>query len=141
MEGFISVLFFKGEKMQSKKKKQKRPVTLIEIMIVILLIGLIGGALAFNMRGSMDKGKIFKTEQNCARVYDTLMMEYAKGDLSLQKIVENKEQLLNSSPLAKDGVKLLKDAWGEDLHIEIEGDDLQIYSQKLRDLQNAQNAR
>ncbi len=65
-------------------------MTLIEIMIVILLIGMIGGALAFNMRGSMDEGKKFKTRQNIARVYDILMMEHAEGT-SLEEVVEKKE--------------------------------------------------
>jgi type II secretory pathway pseudopilin PulG len=120
------------------KKNQKRPVTLIEIMIVILLIGLIGGALAFNMRGSVDKGKLFKTEQNCARVYDALMMEYAKGEKSLEQIAANPKKFLAISPLVKDGATLLKDAWGNDLTILIEGDDLNVFSQKVKDMENAQ---
>ena len=62
-------------------KIKKRFITLIEIMIVILLIGLIGGALAFNMRGSIDEGKAFKSEQNISRLHDVLMMEYANGNL------------------------------------------------------------
>ncbi len=61
---------------------KKQAITLIEIMIVILLIGLIGGTLAYNMRGSLDKGKEFKTEQNKSKLYDVLMLEYAKGEKS-----------------------------------------------------------
>jgi type II secretory pathway pseudopilin PulG len=123
------------------KKNRKRSVTLIEIMIVILLIGLIGGALAFNMRGSMDKGKLFKTEQNCARVYDALMMEYAKGEKSLDEIVEDKERILENSPLVKGGKKILKDAWGNDLTIVVSGDELQIFSAKAQEIENAQRTR
>ena len=117
--------------------KKKHAVTLIEIMIVILLIGLIGGALAYNMSGSVDKGRLFKTETNCTRVYDILMMEHATSDLTLTQIVQNKELILKNSPLVKNGVKLLKDAWGEDLKIEIQGDDLIVYSEKARKLENA----
>ncbi|MCC5831949.1 MAG: type II secretion system protein [Chlamydiales bacterium] len=114
-------------------RRKKRPVTLIEIMIVILLIGLIGGALAFNMRGSMDKGKVFKTEQNISRVYDALMFEYAKGDLKLPEIVEQRERILRECPFVKDGVKLLRDAWGNPLSITIDasGDDLIVDSTRL----------
>ena len=123
-----------------KGKRKKRPVTLIEIMIVILLIGLIGGALAFNMRGSMDKGKVFKSEQNASRVYDSLMMEYAKGTININEIVGNKEailKILNESPLVKDAEKILKDGWGEELQIVAKGDnDLDVYSQRLRNSQN-----
>jgi len=116
-----------------KGKRKKRPVTLIEIMIVILLIGLIGGALAFNMRGSVDKGRVFKTEQNISRVYDALMMEYAKGENDLKQIVDNRVTVLKECPFVKDGPKLLKDAWGNDLSITIdqEADDIVVTSPKL----------
>lgn len=118
------------------KKRKKRSVTLIEIMIVILLIGLIGGALAFNMRGSMDKGKIFKTEQNINRVYDILMMEYSKGESSLETIVQNREAILRSSFLVKNGEKFLKDGWGNLLNVKVENDDLVITSIKLPNARN-----
>lgn len=113
------------------KKRKKRPVTLIEIMIVILLIGVIGGALAFNMRGSMDKGRVFKTEQNMARVYDALMMEYAKGEDSLENIVKKRDTVLDKCPFLKDGSKLLKDAWGGELAVSIEGDEVVVTSDKM----------
>lgn len=116
-----------------KGKRKKRAVTLIEIMIVILLIGLIGGALAFNMRGSMDKGRVFKTEQNISRVYDALMMEYAKGERDLSEIVQDKENILKSCPFLKDGKSLLKDAWGGDLKISIDtqSDEIVVSSPKM----------
>lgn len=116
-----------------KGKRKKRSVTLIEIMIVILLIGLIGGALAFNMRGSVDKGKIFKTEQNISRVYDALMFEYAKGERNLRQIVDDRENVMKECPFVRDGVSLLKDAWGNPLsiHIDESGDELLITSTKL----------
>ncbi len=120
-----------------KGKRKKRPVTLIEIMIVILLIGLIGGALAFNMRGSMDKGKVFKSEQNVSRVYDALMMEYAKGTQSIPDIINRSRTILQDSPLVKDVDKVLKDGWGENLQIVAEGDNnLDVYSQRLRNREN-----
>lgn len=114
-----------------EKKKQKRAITLIEIMIVILLIGLIGGVLAFNMRGSMDKGRVFKTEQTIARVYDVLIMESANKDLSLRDVINRKEEILRRSPLLKNGASYLKDAWGEALHFKIEENELKITSTKL----------
>ncbi len=117
-----------------KGRKKKRPVTLIEMMIVIMLIGLIGGALAVNMRGSMNKGRIFKTEQNISRVYDALMMEYAKGEIkTLQEIIDKRETILEKCPFVKDGNLLLKDAWGEELTFEIDSlqDDLIVTSSRI----------
>lgn len=122
-----------------KHKKKKRAVTLIEIMIVIMLIGLIGGALAFNMRGSVDKGKIFKSEQNAARVYDALMMASASGDFNLSDHgnMEKVKEALKKSALIKEVDKVLVDGWGEKLKIEADGpNDLAVFSAKLRALQN-----
>ena len=39
--------------------RKKRAITLLEIMIVILLIGLIGGVVSYNLKGTLDKGKAF----------------------------------------------------------------------------------
>ncbi|MEG0036829.1 MAG: type II secretion system protein [Victivallaceae bacterium] len=113
--------------------RKKRSVTLIEIMIVIFLIGLIGGVLAINMKGSVDKGKEFQTHQNCAKIYDILMMEYATGDRSLDQIVSDYRVLVKNSPFCKNGDKVLKDGWGHDLIVEIqEGtDDIKVYSKKI----------
>lgn len=115
-----------------KKRAKKRAVTLVEIMIVILLIGLIGGALAFNMRGSVDKGRSFKTEQNISRVYDALMLEYAKGEKSIDQIISNADSILSSSPMIKNPASVKKDAWGEELKIEPDGKgDISVYSVKI----------
>lgn len=113
-------------------KRRKRSITLIEIMIVILLIGLIGGALAFNMRGSIDEGKAFKSEQNMLRLHDVLMMEYAKGDSSLNEIVANRSTIVNKSPFSS-GSSILKGGWNEEFEVSIDTqkDDLIIKSGKL----------
>jgi type II secretory pathway pseudopilin PulG len=127
-----------------KKQRKKRSVTLIEIMIVILLIGMIGGALAFNMRGSMDKGRVFKSEQNAARVYDILMMAHASGELTIDEAANSKvaKKTIANSALAKDGAKLFADGWGEDLTIEKKGeDDIVVYSKKATKWQNDHKAK
>ncbi len=115
------------------KKRKKQSITLIEIMIVILLIGLIGGALAFNMRGSVDKGKVFKSDQNAARVYDILMMASAQGTFDLQNYnnMEEVKKALTESMMVKDAEKLVKDGWGQDLTITLVGsDDIKVTSAK-----------
>ncbi|WP_213318906.1 type II secretion system protein [Chlamydiifrater volucris] len=119
-----------------KQKRIKRAITLIEMMVVICLIGIIGGALAFNMKGSINKGKVFQTEQNCAKVYDILMMEYALSSDTLEDIVRNKKRIIEESALGKDSSKLLTDAWGEELVVKVcdGGEDLEVYSKKARAL-------
>lgn len=121
-----------------KKYKRKQSITLIEMMVVITLIGIVGGALAFNMRGSIQKGKVFQSEQNCAKIYDILMMEYATGSLSLREIVDRKEAVLEGAAWCKEGKKLLKDAWGEDIIVKVNasGDDLIVFSSKANGINN-----
>lgn len=120
-------------------KRKKYSVTLIEIMIVILLIGLISGALVFNMRGSMDKGRVFKSQQNAQRVYDALMMANASGEFDLQDFADQKKVLavLNKSPFIKNGDAALVDGWGDQLHIELREDDIEVFSQRALDWENA----
>jgi type II secretory pathway pseudopilin PulG len=114
-----------------KKKKIKSAVTLIEIMIVILLIGLIGGALAYNMRGSLNEGKKFKTRETIARVEDILMLRYAEGDLTPQELTRQWREIVLSSPLIK-GNNFIKDAWGKELTVKMDSHEvLKVESDRL----------
>ncbi len=108
----------------TRKKKKKRAVTLIEIMIVIMLISLIGGALAFNMRGSMDQGRAFKTDQNIARVRDILLMADVDGDLSTDDIVTGWRNIVGKSSLV-DASKVIVDGWNQPLNV-VKNDDNDI---------------
>lgn len=110
---------------------KKRAVTLIEIMIVILLIGLIGGALAFNMRGSLDQGKVFKTEQTQTRIHDILMLEAARGDASLEEIAQNWKTIVSDSPLIKQGSDFTRDAWHRALEVKVVDDEIIVQSPGL----------
>ena len=112
-------------------KKKKRSITLIEIMIVILLIGLIGGALAFNMRGSMDQGRAFKTEQNMLRISNILLLESAQSGRDLQDLVEKWEDVVGSSPMVKNRDEVCKDGWNKPFVVKASNDELEITSAKL----------
>ena len=115
------------------KRRKRLAVTLIEIMIVILLIGMITGALAFNMAGSLDKGRAFKTEQTIARVRDLLLLEYATGTDDLKKITEQWRDVIQRSPLVLDkGENLLTDGWKEPLKVTCPRGELVITSSKLQ---------
>lgn len=124
------------------KKRKKRSITLIEIMIVILLIGLIGGALAFNMSGSMDRGRAFKTEQNMARIEDILMMEYAKGDQSLEDIAKEWESVVKRSPLVvKQGKDVMTDGWKKTFNVTYKDGELKITSEAFAKYQDTHEKR
>ena len=108
---------------------KKRPLTLIEIMIVIVLIGLIGGVVAFNMRGSLDKGKAFKTEQGGAQVYSLLMLAVAEGK-PIEEVVNDWQEVVRTSYMAKNPEKLCRDGWGASYLVRLspEGDDILVTS-------------
>lgn len=118
--------------------KQKRAFTLMEIMIVIFLIGIIGGAISYNMRGSLDRGRAFKTEQAMNQLRDIFELELANGNYNAQEIAERadlRENIIKASGLSRDAKKLLKDGWNEPLEFSPDHrspDRILISSKKLK---------
>ncbi len=101
--------------------KKKRAITLLEIMIVILLIGLIGGVVSYNLKGTLDKGKAFRTEQGMKKLEDIVNLELqigntnvndlrGKTDVNEDKLIEclQKSGLISS----KEVKKFIRDGWG-----------------------------
>lgn len=113
---------------------KKRYITLLEIMIVIFLITLIGGVLGYNMKGSLEKGKAFKTKQAKRQLKDILLLEYAKGEKSLQEIAQNPKEALQNSQIVKKPKDLLQDGWGKEFKIKAlkEKDTFKITSEKYK---------
>ena len=103
-----------------KKKKKRYSITLLEIMIVILLIGLIGGILSYNLKGTLDRGKKFRTEEGIKRLKEILDLEIAREAITLQELVgpgnaKNVERcVINSGFISQNNVKdFLLDGWKE----------------------------
>ncbi len=94
-----------------KLKRKKRALTLIEIMIVIVLIGLIGSVVGVNMKGSLDEGKAFKTRQAKEQIADILMLEVARG-APMEKVIKEPKKYLADSGLVKKPDDFVKDGWG-----------------------------
>lgn len=125
-----------------RKRQKKRPLTLLEIMIVIFLIGLIGSVIGYNVKGSLDEGKAFRTEQGAAQIHDILLLEVAKGH-DIEQVIANKEAYLASSGLVKDEKKILKDGWGDlyEIYPNRSHSDIVIKSKKLTAYKQRKNAR
>lgn len=107
--------------------KKKRAITLIELLIVILLIGIIGGALAFNMKGSLNKGKVFKTEEGMRTIKDILLLEVAQGK-TLEDAATNWQACVRASPLVGRPEELVKDGWGYEYKVSVKDDDIDVQS-------------
>ena len=91
-------------------KYKKRFITLIEMMIVMFLIAMITGVVAYNYRGSLETGKAFKTKTGADRLENALSLILAEdpdADLS------NWQVLIRNSPLVNNPADLIKDGWGE----------------------------
>jgi type II secretory pathway pseudopilin PulG len=114
-----------------KTRKKKKTLTLIEIMIVIVLIGLIGSVIGVNMKDSLDEGRAFKTRQAQEQIRDILMLEVARG-ASLEEVISNKAGYLENSGMVKNVRKLLNDGWDTPFDIKIKNDDISVTSEKLK---------
>lgn len=117
-----------------KVYRTKRTLTLLEIMIVIVLIGLIGSVIGFNMKGSLDAGRAFKTRQAQEQIKDILMLEVAQGT-PIEDVVANPENYLANSGLVKNPKKFLKDGWNQDFDVKADGrktGNIIVYSERLK---------
>jgi len=121
--------------------KKKRYLTLIEMMIVIMLIGIITSVIGYNMKGSLNKGKAFKTEQAMIQIKDLLLLEAAEKEIPIDEIVKDPRKHLQNSSLAKDVDGLLKDGWGANFEIRSKdrGRDIEIISQNLNRYNSKKN--
>lgn len=100
---------------------KKSAFTLLEIMIVIVLIGIIGTVVGVNVRGSLNEGKKFKTEQCAHQIEDILTMMAGRPPLenlgdstNFAKKDDRLIEALQASGLVKDPLKVLTDGWGDD---------------------------
>lgn len=98
------------------KLQKKRTLTLLEVMIVIFLITLITGVIGYNMKGSLDKGKAFRSEQAISQLHDMLLLGLSEGK-KIDDIISNPKVVLQDLGLARDPDGLLKDGWNENFKI------------------------
>lgn len=117
-------------------KKKKRHVTLIEMMIVMFLIALIVGVLAYNYSGSLDEGKAFKTKMAIEKVSTILNLEAAKNPNFLND-TSGWQAVIKASPLVKNANDFVKDGWGEELQVDVQDNIIQVHSKRLEDYQRA----
>jgi type II secretory pathway pseudopilin PulG len=112
---------------------KKKAFTLMEIIIVIFLITLITGAIGYSMKGTLDKGKAFRTRQGIEQLRDLLLMCLAEGEKG-DEILKNPVEKLKQYGLAKNPEELVKDGWGKKFLITMNRgkNDFQIVSESLK---------
>jgi type II secretory pathway pseudopilin PulG len=104
------------------KSFKRRYITLIEIMIVMFLIALITGVIAYNYRGSLDEGKAFKTRAAIEKVETILNLKVSEDPALLDSITAPNvwHDVIKNSPLVSNSDALLKDGWGGDFVVSVD---------------------
>lgn len=115
-----------------QKRRKKHAMTLLEIMIVIFLIGLIGSVVGYNVQGSLEAGKAFRSEKGKEKIEDILSME-VPCDMTTATLRLEAKNYLEASHLCKDTDALLLDGWGQPYVLEMVGGKVQVTSNKLEE--------
>ncbi|MFV0340913.1 MAG: hypothetical protein ACK5MA_09885 [Parachlamydiaceae bacterium] len=118
--------------------RKKLQITLIEIMIVMFLIALITGVLAYNYRGSLEQGKVFKTKAAIEKLESILNLAVAENPELNDSIEENWMKIVKDSPLVKNAKDLELDGWGKPYRVEKNSDgDIEIHSDGLTEYEKS----
>lgn len=112
---------------------KKQFVTLIEMMIVMFLIALIAGAIAYNYRGSLEEGKAFKTKMGIEQIERILDLRVAEDPELLDNIESNWKEIVRKDPLVKDPKSLVKDGWGYDYKVTVQNHKIKVESEKYNE--------
>jgi prepilin-type N-terminal cleavage/methylation domain-containing protein len=121
-----------------KRKMQKRPMTLLEVMIVIFIIGIIGSVVGYNMKGSLEKGKVFKTEHAMRQIEEILTLEMAKDRIEEKQMNEKQKikEVLKESGLVRNPDEIMKDGWGKEFDITIVNGEVNVTSTNYENYKN-----
>lgn len=96
---------------------KRRFITLVEMMIVMFLIAMITGVIAYNYTGSLDEGKAFKTKAGIEKIHTILDLYMASHPEDSDNIGSNWQTIVEQSPLVKNAKELIKDGWGGDYSV------------------------
>lgn len=105
--------------------KKKRFITLVEMMIVMFLIAMITGVIAYNYTGSLEEGKAFKTKAGIDKIHTVLDLHLATHPDDKDSIDTMWKQIVERSQLVKNAKDLMKDGWGDEYQVS-KGDNNEI---------------
>ena len=100
------------------------------MMIVMFLIAMIIGVVAFNYRGTLDEGKAFKTKAAIDKIETILHLAQAEGT---DNVLGNWQEIVKNSPLIQKGADFTKDGWGDKFDVNTgEDQEIVVSSKKLK---------
>lgn len=104
-------------------RQTKRHVTLVEMMIVMFLIAMIVGVIAYNYTGSLDEGKAFKTKTGMEKIHTILDLHFAVNPEDRDSIESKWKSVIEGSQLVKNSKELIKDGWGQEYKLSLNSND------------------
>lgn len=116
-------------------KIKRRNITLIEVMIVMLLIAMFTGVVAYNYSGSLDAGKANTTKMAIEKLENTLALILAENPALAETVESEWQDLVRRSPLVKNHNSLIRDGWGQEFEVSLDSqtDEIVVHSKKLED--------
>ncbi|GAB4238092.1 MAG: type II secretion system protein [Chlamydiales bacterium] len=116
-------------------KCKKRKVTLIEMMIVMFLIAMIIGVVAYNYQGTLEESKAFKTKAAKERLTTILTVLITRNPELEDDLESNWQKFVRSSPLVQNPNDLIKDGWGQEFDVRVEEGRVVVESEKYQEYQ------
>ena len=108
--------------MKKMKFLKKQFITLVEMMIVMFLIAMITGVIAYNYTGSLEEGKAFTTKAGINKIHDVLGLYYASHPDKLESVETEWQGILKQSNLVKNANELTKDGWGNTYEVNLDNE-------------------
>lgn len=108
-------------------KKQRREVTLIEMMIVMFLIAMIIGVVAYNYQGSLEEGRAFKTKASKEKLETILMVADDPANIE-----SGWREMVRNSPLVQNPDDIIKDGWGDEFQVHYRENKIVVSSTKYK---------
>ena len=119
----FSTMFSHFRQRHSLPHRRRYAVTLIEMIIVMILIATITGALALNYQKSLDRGRVFATQQRIERLHAILSLHFTQHPDQIGTN-SNWAEIVDASGLGPpNAADLLKDDWGEQFKINVSSSD------------------
>lgn len=121
-----------------KNQFKKRFITLVEMMIVMFLIAMITGVIAYNYTGTLEEGKAFKTKTGIDKIHTVIDLHLATRPEDREHIDTMWRGIVENSQLVKSPKELIKDGWGIEYQVtKDQNNDIEIKSDKYNQYQAA----